>query len=119
MRAAAYCTGIGWSSLLHGGDVGCPLERARSLSSLFSRLQVSLNIQKFAHMKNEALGDNRQPYHKIPLWWCGMAVNAVGEVGNLVAYGYAEATVVTPIGAVGVIFSAVIATFLLKEQFQR
>jgi hypothetical protein len=30
-----------------------------------------------------------------------MIINAVGEVGNLVAYGYAEATVVTPIGAVG------------------
>jgi len=27
-----------------------------------------------------------------------MAINAVGEIGNLVAYGYAEATVVTPIG---------------------
>lgn len=48
-----------------------------------------------------------------------MVVNAVGEVGNLVAYGYAEATVVTPIGAVGVIFSAVIATFVLKEKFLR
>ena len=94
--------------------------RARvSLFSLLGRLQVSLNIQKFAHMKNEALGENRKPYHKIPLWWCGMAVNAVGEIGNLVAYGYAEATVVTPIGAVGVIFSAIIATYLLKEKFQR
>ena len=48
-----------------------------------------------------------------------MVVNAIGEVGNLVAYGYAEATVVTPIGAVGVIFSAVIATFILNEKFAR
>ena len=80
---------------------------------------MSLNIQKYAHIKNEALGAQRLPYHKIKVWWVGMVVNAIGEVGNLVAYGYAEATVVTPIGAVGVIFSAVIATFILNEKFAR
>ena len=48
-----------------------------------------------------------------------MVVNAVGEVGNLVAYGYAEASVVTPIGAVGVIASCIIATYVLKEPFTR
>lgn len=76
-------------------------------------ISVSLNVQKYAHNKNEALGDARKPYHHIPIWWIGMLINAVGEVGNLVAYGYAEATVVTPIGAVGVIFGAIIATFIL------
>jgi drug/metabolite transporter (DMT)-like permease len=82
-------------------------------------IAISLNIQKYAHVKNEALGDQRLPYHKIPMWWAGMVVNAVGEVGNLVAYGYAEASVITPIGAVGVIFSALIATFILNEKFGR
>jgi drug/metabolite transporter (DMT)-like permease len=48
----------------------------------------------------------------------GMAINAVGELGNLIAYGYAEATVVTPIGAVGVVFSVGIATFILREKFR-
>lgn len=83
--------------------------RASSVSSLCSVIsvtrlhpaQVSLNIQKYAHMQNTqrvARGEERLPYHKIPVWWLGMLFNAVGEVGNLVAYGYAEATVVTPIG---------------------
>ena len=65
--------------------------------------QISLNIQKFAHNQNAARGANRLPYHKIPIWWAGMALNAFGEVGNLVAYGYAEATVVTPIGLLCVV----------------
>lgn len=46
-----------------------------------------------------------------------MSVNAIGELGNLVAYGYADATTVTPIGAVGVVFSVFIATFVLREKF--
>lgn len=69
--------------------------------------QVSLNIQKYAHMQNTqrvARGEERLAYHKIPVWWLGMLFNAVGEVGNLVAYGYAEATVVTPIGLFLVFF---------------
>lgn len=52
------------------------------------------------------------------MWWFGTALNAVGELGNLIAYGYAEATVITPIGAVGVIVSALIATLILKEPFR-
>jgi hypothetical protein len=32
-------------------------------------ISVSLNVQKYAHNKNEALGDLRKPYHKIPVWW--------------------------------------------------
>jgi len=77
--------------------------RVSSVSSVtrWHPAQVSLNIQKYAHMQNTqrvARGEERLPYHKIPVWWLGMVFNAVGEVGNLVAYGYAEATVVTPIG---------------------
>jgi len=45
-------------------------------------------------------------------------MNAVGELGNLIAYGYAESTVVAPIGAVGVLCSALIATFVLGEPFR-
>jgi hypothetical protein len=32
-------------------------------------ISVSLNVQKYAHNKNEALGELRKPYHKIPIWW--------------------------------------------------
>jgi len=82
-------------------------------------ISASLNIQKYAHMKNEALGAARKPYTSLPVWWFGLALNTFGEIGNLIAYGYAEATVVTPIGAVGVIFGAIIATFVLKEPFSK
>jgi len=82
-------------------------------------ISTSLNVQKWAHNKNEALGDLRKPYTKLPVWWFGTAMNAIGELGNLVAYGYAESTVVAPIGAVGVLCSALIATFALGEPFRK
>jgi len=82
-------------------------------------ISTSLNVQKWAHNKNEAMGDLRKPYTQLPVWWFGTAMNVFGELGNLVAYGYAESTVVAPIGAVGVLCSALIATFALKEPFRK
>ncbi|XP_009377662.2 probable magnesium transporter NIPA6 [Pyrus x bretschneideri] len=50
-----------------------------------------------------------------PLWWAGMITMIVGEVANFVAYVYAPALLVTPLGALSIIVSAVLAHFLLKE----
>ncbi|KAL8128461.1 hypothetical protein V2J09_017616 [Rumex salicifolius] len=51
-----------------------------------------------------------------PLWWAGMATMIVGEVANFVAYVYAPAVLVTPLGAMSIIISAILAHFLLKER---
>ncbi|KAK9941645.1 hypothetical protein M0R45_007346 [Rubus argutus] len=54
-----------------------------------------------------------------PLWWAGMITMIVGEVANFVAYVYAPAVLVTPLGALSIIVSAVLAHFLLKERLQK
>ncbi|KAL5788809.1 hypothetical protein ACOSP7_005758 [Xanthoceras sorbifolium] len=51
-----------------------------------------------------------------PLWWVGMVTMIVGEVANFVAYVYAPAVLVTPLGALSIIVSAVLAHFMLKER---
>ncbi|RYR05628.1 hypothetical protein Ahy_B06g085468 [Arachis hypogaea] len=43
----------------------------------------------------------------------------VGEIANFVAYIYAPAVLVTPLGALSIIVSAVLAHFMLKEKLQR
>jgi drug/metabolite transporter (DMT)-like permease len=48
-----------------------------------------------------------------------MLLNAVGELGNLLALGFAPASVVTPVGAVGVVFNAIFASLFLKEPFRK
>jgi drug/metabolite transporter (DMT)-like permease len=45
-----------------------------------------------------------------------MIMMIVGEVANFVAYAFAPAVLVTPLGALSIIFSAVLAHFILKER---
>lgn len=55
-------------------------------------------------------------YLKSPLWWAGTATMAVGEVANFLAYTFAPAILVTPLGALSVIIGAILASFFLKEE---
>ncbi|XP_048335542.2 probable magnesium transporter NIPA7 isoform X3 [Ziziphus jujuba] len=54
-----------------------------------------------------------------PLWWVGMITMIIGEIANFVAYIYAPAVLVTPLGALSIIVSAVLAHILLNEKLQR
>ncbi|XP_039068526.1 probable magnesium transporter NIPA6 [Hibiscus syriacus] len=54
-----------------------------------------------------------------PLWWAGMITMIIGEIANFVAYIYAPAVLVTPLGALSIIVSACLAHFLLKERIQK
>ncbi|KAD0650524.1 hypothetical protein E3N88_43932 [Mikania micrantha] len=54
-----------------------------------------------------------------PLWWIGMFTMVVGEFANFIAYIYAPAVLVTPLGALSIIVSAVLAHFLLNEKLRR
>ncbi|KAG6421562.1 hypothetical protein SASPL_118119 [Salvia splendens] len=44
-----------------------------------------------------------------PLWWAGMISMIVGEIANFVAYIYAPAVLVTPLGALSIIVSTLSA----------
>uniref|UniRef100_A0A7N0TI42 Probable magnesium transporter n=1 Tax=Kalanchoe fedtschenkoi TaxID=63787 RepID=A0A7N0TI42_KALFE len=54
-----------------------------------------------------------------PLWWLGMITMIVGEIANFVAYAFAPAVLVTPLGALSIIVSAVLAHFILKERLHK
>ncbi|RLN27996.1 hypothetical protein C2845_PM05G37100 [Panicum miliaceum] len=54
-----------------------------------------------------------------PLWWVGMVTMLIGEIANFVAYMFAPAVLVTPLGALSIIVSAVLAHFILNEKLQR
>ncbi|XP_038886954.1 probable magnesium transporter NIPA6 isoform X2 [Benincasa hispida] len=48
-----------------------------------------------------------------------MITMIIGEIANFVAYIYAPAVLVTPLGALSIIVSAVLAHFLLRERLQK
>ncbi|KAL3419438.1 magnesium transporter NIPA7 [Phlyctema vagabunda] len=57
-------------------------------------------------------------YLSSPYWWGGIVLMTVGEAGNFLAYGFAPASIVSPLGVVALISNCVIAPIMLKERFR-
>lgn len=51
-----------------------------------------------------------------PLWWAGMLSMIAGEIANFSAYAFAPAILVTPLGALSIIVSAILAHIMLNEK---
>lgn len=82
-------------------------------------ISAGLNGQKWVHNENErTAASERKPYTKQPLWWLGLFGTIMGEVLNFLAFGFAGAAIVTPLGAVCVVANEVIACVFLGEAFR-
>jgi len=55
-------------------------------------------------------------YLREPTWWAGLIAMVVGEAANFAAYAFAPAILVTPLGALSIIVSAVLAHTMLGEK---
>lgn len=73
---------------------------------------LGLSIQKLAHKNNIIQNIS---YICLPSWWIGISIMVIGEIGNFVAYSMVQASVVTPLGAVAVIFNAILSSVWLRE----
>jgi magnesium transporter len=62
--------------------------------------------------------DHDSTYLKSPYWWGGIVLMTIGEAGNFLAYGFAPASIVSPLGVVALISNCVIAPIMLKERFR-
>lgn len=87
-----------------GAGVACALSGNLLIS-------LSFQMQRLVHVS----GDGTVSYLWSPLWWLGISCMAAGEIGNLVAYGMAPASLVAPLGAVAVISNACLSRLFLKE----
>ena len=72
---------------------------------------IGFQIQRYVHTDNAS----RVSYVKIPLWWVGLMCMLAGEIGNMIAYGMAPASLVSPLGIVGIISNAILSRVFLKE----
>jgi hypothetical protein len=63
--------------------------------------------------------EEQKSYLKSPYWWAGIILMTVGEAGNFLAYGFAPASIVSPLGVVALISNCIIAPFMLKEPFRK
>ncbi|XP_030621322.1 magnesium transporter NIPA2 [Chanos chanos] len=61
-------------------------------------------------------GQGGYAYLKEWLWWAGLISMGIGEAANFAAYAFAPATLVTPLGALSVLVSAVLSSYFLNER---
>ncbi|CAG8618239.1 18860_t:CDS:2 [Gigaspora margarita] len=66
--------------------------------------------------KEGAIAGQGHAYLSNGLWWTGMILMIIGEVCNFVAYAFTQAILVTPLGALSVVISAVLSSIFLKEK---
>ncbi|XP_053693371.1 magnesium transporter NIPA2 [Sabethes cyaneus] len=91
-----------------------------ALSSSFF-IGASFIIKKVGLIRLSRIGSVRASaggfgYLKDWIWWAGLLCMGVGEAANFAAYAFAPASLVTPLGALSVIVTAVLASKFLKER---
>ncbi|KAL6864323.1 magnesium transporter NIPA domain-containing protein [Trichoderma novae-zelandiae] len=57
-------------------------------------------------------------YLKSPYWWLGQILITLGEAGNFLAYGFAPASIVSPLGVVALVSNCIIAPAMFHEIFR-
>ncbi|RPA77283.1 DUF803-domain-containing protein, partial [Ascobolus immersus RN42] len=91
---------------------GRPLlgERTTSTGSAYSHTDQS--------SKDPTPSGSSSAYLTSPLWWLGLLLMCIGESGNFLAYGFASASLITPLGVTALISNIIIAPLLLHEPFR-
>ncbi|XP_034945705.1 magnesium transporter NIPA2 [Chelonus insularis] len=49
-------------------------------------------------------------------WWAGLLTMGIGEAANFVAYAFASASVITPLGALSIVVTAIMSSKFLHER---
>ncbi|KAF5335208.1 hypothetical protein D9611_010890 [Ephemerocybe angulata] len=79
---------------------------------------ISFPLKKKGLLRSQAGGEAGEgvAYLKSFLWWTGMILMILGEICNFAAYAFVEAIVVTPLGALSVVISAILSSLFLNEK---
>lgn len=82
---------------------------------------VSFIIKKIALIRLQRYGglragSNGFGYLKEWIWWAGLLSMGIGEAANFAAYTFAPASLVTPLGALSILVSAVLASKYLNDK---
>uniref|UniRef100_UPI00398E63DB magnesium transporter NIPA2-like n=1 Tax=Pristiophorus japonicus TaxID=55135 RepID=UPI00398E63DB len=91
--------------------------------AIFSSFLIGISVVlkkkgllRLAQVGGTRAGDGGHGYLKDWMWWAGLLTMGSGEAMNFAAYAFAPATVVTPLGALSVLISAVLSSYLLQER---
>ncbi|XP_069478805.1 NIPA-like protein 3 isoform X2 [Ambystoma mexicanum] len=90
-----------------------------SLLAIFGHLVISiaLNVQKYSHVRLAGTKD-AQAYFKTKVWWLGLFLLLLGELGVFSSYAFAPVSLIVPLSAVSVIASSIIGIIFIKEKWK-
>ncbi|RVE74053.1 hypothetical protein OJAV_G00037580 [Oryzias javanicus] len=111
------------SSLAMGQDrgkydfyIGLGLAISSSIFIGGSFILKKKGLLRLAKKGSTRAGQGGHAYLKEWLWWAGLLSMGAGEAANFAAYAFAPATLVTPLGALSVLVSAVLSSYFLTER---
>ncbi|XP_078447416.1 putative magnesium transporter NIPA7 isoform X2 [Wolffia australiana] len=107
------------SVLLSGNVTGLTLALGSSIFIGSSFIFKKKGLRRAAVSCENAAAHGGHGYLREPLWWLGLVTMIFGEISNFVAYMFAPAVLVTPLGALSIIVSAVLAHFMLGERLKK
>lgn len=81
------------------------------ISYVFKKVGLLKANAKYNEEAGEGYG-----YLKNAFWWSGMTLMIIGEICNFVAYAFVDAILVTPMGALSVVITAILSAIFLKER---
>ena len=80
---------------------------------------ASSSSESTVRPSKDSSGVAQTSYLQSPYWWLGIALMTVGEAGNFLAYGFAPASIVSPLGVVALVSNCLIAPLMLHERFRK
>ncbi|XP_034037784.1 magnesium transporter NIPA2 [Thalassophryne amazonica] len=96
--------------------IGLSLAISSSLFIGASFILKKKGLLRLAGKGSVRAGQGGYAYLKEWLWWAGLISMGAGEAANFAAYAFAPATLVTPLGALSVLVSAVLSSYFLNER---
>ncbi|XP_052591064.1 magnesium transporter NIPA3 [Peromyscus californicus insignis] len=87
-------------------------------SSIFIGSSFILKKKGLLQLANKGItraGQGGHSYLKEWVWWAGLLSMGAGEAANFAAYAFAPATLITPLGALSVLISAILSSYFLNE----
>ncbi|XP_015990440.2 magnesium transporter NIPA2 [Rousettus aegyptiacus] len=96
--------------------IGLGLAMSSSIFIGGSFILKKKGLLRLAGKGSTRAGQGGHAYLKEWLWWAGLLSMGAGEVANFAAYAFAPATLVTPLGALSVLVSAILSSYFLNER---
>lgn len=87
-------------------------------ASIFIGSSFILKKKGLLQLANKGItraGQGGYSYLKEWMWWAGLLSMGAGEAANFAAYAFAPATLITPLGALSVLVSAILSSYFLNE----